>query len=45
MPTVFIGSAEQIREDLAARRERHGLSSLVGSDHDLATIAQIIAGL
>jgi probable F420-dependent oxidoreductase len=45
MPTVFIGSAEQIREDLAARRERYGLSYFVGSDNDLATIAQIIAGL
>jgi probable F420-dependent oxidoreductase len=45
MPTVFIGSAEQIREDLAARRERHGLSYFVGSDNDLAAIAQIIAGL
>jgi probable F420-dependent oxidoreductase len=45
MPTVFIGSAEQIREDLAARRERYGLSYFIGSDNDLATIAQIIAGL
>ena len=45
MPTVFIGSAEQIRDDLAARHERHGLSYLVGSDDDLAAIAQIIAGL
>ncbi len=45
MPTIFIGSADQIRHDLAERRERHGLSYLIGSDNDLATLAEIIAGL
>lgn len=45
MPTIFIGSATQIREDLRARRERFGLSYLVTPDHDLPTLAEIIAGL
>jgi len=45
MPTIFIGSADQIREDLAERRERFGLSYLVSSDNDLGTLAEIIAGL
>jgi hypothetical protein len=45
MPTIFIGSAAQIREDLKARRERFGLSYLVAPDRDLPTLAEIIAGL
>jgi probable F420-dependent oxidoreductase len=45
MPTVFIGSADQIREDLAARRERHHLNYVIGSDTDLATLTEIIGGL
>ena len=45
MPTIFIGSADQIREDLVARRDRYGLSYLIGSDHDLATLTKVIAGL
>ena len=45
MPTIFIGSVAQIREDLEARRERFGLSYLVTPDHDLPTLAAIIAGL
>src|SRR5215475_4634178 len=45
MPTVFIGSADQIREDLAARRERYGLSYLISSDSDLTTLAKIVAAL
>ena len=44
MPTIFIGSVAQIREDLQARRERFGLSYLVTPDHELATLAAIIAG-
>ncbi len=45
MPTIFIGDADQIREDLAARRDRYGLSYLISSDHDLTTLSKIIAGL
>jgi hypothetical protein len=44
MPTIFIGSVEQIREDLAARRELFGLSYLVTPDRDLPALAKIIAG-
>jgi probable F420-dependent oxidoreductase len=44
MPTVFIGSAEQIREDLQARRDRFGLSYLVATDRDVPTLAEIITG-
>lgn len=45
MPTIFIGSAGQIREDLRARRERFGLSYFVASDRDLPALAEIISGL
>ena len=45
MPTVFIGSADQIRQDLTARRESFGLSYLISSDNDLTTLTKIIAGL
>jgi probable F420-dependent oxidoreductase len=44
MPTVLIGSAGQIREDLQARRERFGLSYLVSSDRALPALTKIIAG-
>ena len=45
MPTVFIGSAAQIRDDLRARRDRFGLSYLITSDRDLPALAEIIAGI
>jgi probable F420-dependent oxidoreductase len=45
MPTVFIGSAAQIRDDLRVRRDRFGLSYLISSDRELPAIAEIIAGL
>lgn len=44
MPTLFVGSVEQIREDLLARRERYGLSYLVTSDDDLPVLAELLAG-
>jgi probable F420-dependent oxidoreductase len=44
MPTIFIGSVAQIREDLQARRERFGLSYLITPDRELPTLAAIIAG-
>jgi hypothetical protein len=45
MPTLFIGSVAQIREDLRARKERFGLSYLIGTDRDLPMLAQIVGGL
>ena len=44
MPTVFIGSAAQIRDDLQARRDRFGLSYLITPDRELPTLAAVIAG-
>lgn len=43
MPTVFIGSEGQIRDDMLHRRERFGLSYLVTSDQDLHTLARLLA--
>jgi len=45
MPTIFIGSPGQIRDDLHARAQRFGLSYLVAPDQDLPTLTTIIAGL
>jgi probable F420-dependent oxidoreductase len=45
MPTVFIGSSAQIREDIIARRDRYHLSYLVCADQYLPLLAEIIAGL
>ena len=45
MPTIFIGSAEQIRSDLLERRDRGGLSYLVADDSALPALAEIAAGL
>ena len=35
MPTIFIGSLAQIRDDLLARRARFGLSYLVAGENAL----------
>ena len=45
MPTMFIGSLDQIRSDLRARRERFGLSYLVAGDGNLPALAEILTGL
>jgi alkanesulfonate monooxygenase SsuD/methylene tetrahydromethanopterin reductase-like flavin-dependent oxidoreductase (luciferase family) len=45
MPTIFIGSLEQIRSDLQARRERFGLSYLVVGEDGLPALAEIVSGL
>ena len=45
MPTIFIGSAEQIRSDLRERRERFGLSYLVAGEDALPVLAEIASGL
>ncbi len=44
-PTVFVGSAAQIREDLRARRDRFGLSYLVAGDGAVPVLTEIISGL
>ena len=44
MPTVFIGSVAQIRDDLQARRDRFGLSYLITPDRELPVLAAVIAG-
>ena len=45
MPTIFIGSVDQIRADLHARRERFGLSYLIVGEDSLPSLIKIIAGL
>jgi probable F420-dependent oxidoreductase len=45
MPTIFIGSAAQIRDDLRARRDRFGLSYLVAGESALPQLTEIISGL
>jgi hypothetical protein len=44
MPTIFIGSPDQIRTDLQARRERFGLSYLVVGEDGLPAPAEIVSG-
>ncbi len=44
MPTILIGSADQIRADLQERRDRFGLSYLITSDQARPALAQVIAG-
>jgi probable F420-dependent oxidoreductase len=45
MPTIFIGSPDQIRADLVARQERFGLSYLVTGEARLPALAEIVSGL
>lgn len=45
MPTIFIGSLAQIRDDLMARRARFGLSYLVVSESALPALAEIVSAL
>lgn len=45
MPTIFIGSPEQIRADLSARRDRFGLSYLVVGEDGWPVLAEIASGL
>ena len=45
MPTIFIGSLDQIRADLRARRERFGLSYFVVGEDGLGALAEIVSGL
>lgn len=45
MPSLFIGSADQIVEEMQARRERYGLSYYVIFDHAIERVAPIVARL
>jgi hypothetical protein len=45
MPTIFIGSPDQIRSDLRERGERFGLSYLVAGEDSLPVLAEVIRGL
>jgi alkanesulfonate monooxygenase SsuD/methylene tetrahydromethanopterin reductase-like flavin-dependent oxidoreductase (luciferase family) len=45
MPSIFIGSAEHIVEEMQARRERYGFSYFVLLDHAMAKAAPIVARL
>jgi alkanesulfonate monooxygenase SsuD/methylene tetrahydromethanopterin reductase-like flavin-dependent oxidoreductase (luciferase family) len=45
MPTVFVGSPAQIRDDLLARRARFGLSYLVASESALPALAEVVSTL
>jgi probable F420-dependent oxidoreductase len=45
MPTIFIGSLDQIRADLRARRARFGLSYFVVGEDGLGALAEIVSGL
>ena len=45
MPTIFIGSPAQIRDDLHARRDRFGLSYLVVAEPALPALTELIHAL
>jgi len=45
MPTIFIGSPAQIRDDLRARRERFGLSYVVAGESALPALTEVVSGL
>ena len=45
MPSVFIGSADQVVQEMQARRERYGFSYLVLFDHAMEKAAPIVARL
>lgn len=45
MPTVFIGSVDEIIAEMRERRERYGFSYYVVSDRDMAAVAPIVTRL
>jgi alkanesulfonate monooxygenase SsuD/methylene tetrahydromethanopterin reductase-like flavin-dependent oxidoreductase (luciferase family) len=45
MPSVFIGSVDQIVEEMQARRERYGFSYYVLFDHAIEKVAPIVGRL
>jgi len=42
MPSIFIGSVDQIVDEMQKRRERYGISYYVVSDRSLETVAPIV---
>ncbi len=45
MPSIFIGSVDQIVSEMQARRERYGISYYVVSDKGMEAVAPIVARL
>ena len=45
MPSVFIGSVDQIVAEMQVRRERYGFSYYVVLDHIMEIVAPIVACL
>jgi probable F420-dependent oxidoreductase len=43
MPTIFIGTLDQIAEQMHSRRERFGVSYFVVSDAEIETVAPLVA--
>jgi hypothetical protein len=42
MPSVAVGPAERVAEQLQARRDRYGFSYLVVADGDMDTFAPVV---
>ena len=45
MPSIFIGSVDQIVDEMQVRRERYGISYHVVSDRSMEMVAPIVARL
>jgi hypothetical protein len=45
MPSIIIGSVEQMVEQLYQRRERYGFSYYIVTDQDMQTLAPVVAHL
>lgn len=45
MPSIFIGSVDQIVDDMRLRRERYGISYHVVSDRSMEAVAPVVARL
>ena len=45
MPSIFIGSVDQIVSEMQSRRERYGISYYVVSDRSMEAVAPIVARL
>ena len=45
MPSIFVGSVDQIVDEMRGRRERYGISYYVVRDRGLETVAPIVARL
>jgi probable F420-dependent oxidoreductase len=45
MPSIFVGSVDEIVEEMRVRRERYGFSYYVIFDHAIETVAPIVARL